>query len=68
MSYTEMITWITQADINQTNDGLKTIKIKRFTTEKSEEPEKRSRITEKERDKSGLVDPNGLTINPKFLC
>jgi len=26
MSYSEMITWITQADVNQTNDGLKTLK------------------------------------------
>ena len=47
MSYTEMITWITQADVNQTNDGLKTLKIKRVISEKNEETDKRIKETER---------------------
>jgi len=63
-----MITWITQADVNQTNDGLKTLKIKRVTSEKNEETEKKIKLTEREKDKPDLTDPNGLILNPKYLC
>jgi hypothetical protein len=30
MGYKEMVAWLTQADINQINDGLKMMKIKKI--------------------------------------
>ena len=66
MSYAEMITWITQADVNQHNDGLKVIKIKKIKTE-NEQPD-RTKIADREKDKPNLMDPNGMILNPRYLC
>ena len=66
MSYAEMITWVTQADVNQHNDGLKVIKIKKIKTE-NEQVDK-TKTQDKEKEKSNLMDPNGLVLNPRYLC
>jgi hypothetical protein len=66
MTYDEMVIWITQQDINQMNDGLKAIKIKKILVESEKEDNKR--YADKARGKTHIVDPNGLDLIPTLLC
>jgi hypothetical protein len=66
MSYSEMLIWLTQQDINQMNDGLKVIKVKRITTDGDKEEDKKK--LEKGREQIKITDPNGLELIPKLLC
>jgi hypothetical protein len=66
MTYDEMLIWLTQQDINQMNDGLKTLKIKKITAVPDKE-EKKKQI-EKRRGKIIIYDPNGLELIASLLC
>ena len=66
ITYDEMLIWLTQQDINQMNDGLKTLKIKKITAEPDKE-EKKKQI-EKGRGKIIISDPNGLELIASLLC
>jgi len=66
MSYSEMLVWLTQQDINQMNDGLKLIKVKRIVTDCDKDEEKKT--LDKGRDQGKITDPNGLELIPKLLC
>ena len=66
MSYSEMLVWLTQQDINQMNDGLKLIKVKRIVTDCDKDEERKT--LDKGRDQGKITDPNGLELIPKLLC
>jgi len=66
MSYSEMLVWLTQQDVNQMNDGLKLIKVKRIVTDCDKDEEKKT--LDKGRDQGKITDPNGLELFPKLLC
>ena len=65
MTYKDMLVWLTQQDINQMNDGLKVLKIKKIQKDEEEQVDKVATMKEKEQM---MTDPNGLTIRVKYLC
>ena len=55
MNFSDMCAWLTQQDINQMNDGLK-------TTNKRPKDEEDSSKEQK------FIDPNGLVLRAHYLC
>ena len=58
MTYDEMLIWLTQQDINQMNDGLKVIRVKKIMAETEKDDSKK--YADKVKGKINIVDPNGL--------
>ncbi|NDB84977.1 MAG: hypothetical protein EB127_20085, partial [Alphaproteobacteria bacterium] len=65
MSYDDMLIWLTQQDINQMNDGLKVIKIKKIIAESDKDYDKNK--IDKGHARS-MADPNGLELIPRLQC
>jgi hypothetical protein len=69
MNFREMVTWLTQQDINQMNDGIKVLKVKKIHADDVEEKVKKV-IPNKDKDKESnqMHDPNGLLIRVSYKC
>jgi len=69
MNFREMVAWLTQQDINQMNDGLKILKVKKIIADDPEEKGKKI-FNHKEKDKelNNMIDPNGLLIRVSYRC
>ena len=69
MNFREMVTWLTQQDINQMNDGIKMLKVKKIHADDVEEKVKKI-VPNKDKDKESnqMHDPNGLLIRVSYKC
>ena len=61
MGYNAIVAWLTQQDINQMNDGLKTIKTKRIREYNEKSCDKKQSDNSKDRNKDN-IDPNELLL------
>ena len=69
MNYREMVAWLTQQDINQMNDGLKVLKVKKIIADITED--KKKTVTsnrDKDKESKNMYDPNGLLIRVSYRC
>jgi hypothetical protein len=65
MNFSDMCDWLKQQDINQLNDGLKAIKVKKI---KAHQNSKESTDEVDSRKDQKFVDPNGLVLRAHYLC